>query len=149
MERTERLEAKWAGTLGSMVTWLWPILIALSFATTCTMGDDGSRGVTLLLCTCVTLVALPLLLLSRRQESWRWIRLSVVLATALPLLLTVRHAMDTAVWGHHLCGPGFDGQFELLPGDRWRSRFFYPVLWAEALALIWAARRRPGVSHSP
>ena len=123
--------------LGAIATWPWPLLVALSFATTCTMGDDDSWMSTLLLCTAITAIALPPLLFSTHQRSVRWIRLSVPVATLIPLVLTLGHAADTALGGHHLCGQEFD-QYRSA-GDEWPFRFYYPIMWGEALALTVAA----------
>ena len=120
--------------LAVALTWLWPLLMALSFQTTCTMGDDDSFAGTLLLCTIITVVALPLLLLNAGSAPPRRLRLSVPVVTLVPLLLTLDHALATGFGAHHLCGPEYDSY--ITDGAR---NYYYPLMWAYALALSTAA----------
>lgn len=121
--------------LAVALTWLWPLLMALSFQTTCTMGDDDSFAGTLLLCTLITVVALPLLLLNAGGASPRRMRLSVPVVTLVPLLFTLDHALATGIGAHHLCGPEYDS-YIVEGGAR---NYYYPLMWAYALALSVAA----------
>lgn len=126
------------GNIGSAVTWPWPLFVALSFATTCTQGDDDSWGVTLLFCTCIALVALPFLAVSARRGARSWIRLSVPVVTLGPLALLLGHAFETGFGAHHLCGPEYDSTLEYA-SSLWRARWYYPSMWGLASVLSAAA----------
>lgn len=121
------------GTLGTVLTWPWPLLVRLSFVTTCNQGDDESWGFTLLLCSVLTLVALPALILSARRARRR-LRLTVPLATVGPLVWALDHARATGFGAHPLCGAEF-----AVFGDTAFGHWYYRVMWAYALALSLAA----------
>ncbi|HLA62986.1 MAG TPA: hypothetical protein VK610_01050 [Rhodothermales bacterium] len=137
-------------TLGTVLTWPWPLLVWLSFVTTCNQGDDESWGFTFLLCSALTLVALPALILSAQRERRRWLRLTVPFATVGPLVWGLDHALATGFGAHPLCG----AEFAVL-GDTAFGQWYYRVMWAYALALSlaavwpWLARRRSTVETEP
>ena len=140
VKREER-RRNWAvffGVAGTFSLVLWPPLVALSFATTCTMGDDDSWAATLALCTLLSALALPSLLLSAwlgDRSRMRWL---VPVVTIGPLLLALGHAFDTGLGAHHLCGDYQDGALEY-GRSRWLATWYYPIMWSYALLLSAAA----------
>ena len=136
-EKRRERRRNWAvffGVTGTFSLVLWPLLVALSFATTCTMGDDGSWATTLALCTILSALSLPSLLLAAwlgDRSQMRWL---VPVVTIGPLLLVVGHMMETGFGTHHLCGPYQDSALEY-GNSRWLSAWYYPIMWSYALLL--------------
>lgn len=65
------------------------------------------------------------------------LRLTVPIATFLPLLTTLNHALRTGFGSHHLCGAGYD---DYLPyGSELLARWYYPSMWILALTLSFLA----------
>lgn len=130
------------------LTWLWPLLVALSFQTTCTMGDDDSFALTLFLCTAITVVALPILMLTVGNRPPSRFRLSAPVVTIVPLLLTLNHALAVGFGTHSLCGPEYDS-YVLECGAR---NYYYQIMWTYAIALsgaaMWPWIRRQKGEHS-
>ena len=132
--------SKWvcrSSSIGVFLTWPWPLLVLLSFATTCTGGDSDSWATTLSLCVLLSLLAFPLLAVSARRSPGSVRRLTVPVVTLGPLVLALGHAFETGFGAHALCGAEYNA---LGYGDNlWYARWYYPSMWALDVVLSVAA----------
>ncbi|MEM1055620.1 MAG: hypothetical protein AAGI52_08830 [Bacteroidota bacterium] len=124
-----RPDARVAMAVG--VLCLWPVIVLLANATTCTGGDDDSWWVTLWLGSFFAGLAIP-------PMRWRPVRsrawLAVPVLTVVPLLFYVDHMIQTGLGAHHLCGPEYDGSLTY-GTSQLKATIYYPMMWGYGLLL--------------